>query len=158
MPGVAQELAIHQEDIEKIELLGQACRHLKILYLQDNLIHKLGSCPSCSPLPAPRSPLTLPLRRSVCPVIHRARNLRCRFAYRHALSSTNARWYGLARGTVDWPGLGCCLRDFPRCRENPNPGALNCCREPAPPQGAGVSQHRREQRPEGATNSLSLLP
>ena len=37
-----QEIAIHQEDIEKIEVLGQACRHLKIIYLQDNLILKLG--------------------------------------------------------------------------------------------------------------------
>jgi hypothetical protein len=49
--GRAQELAIHQEDIEKIELLGQVCRHLKILYLQDNLIHKLGPCPTRFPSP-----------------------------------------------------------------------------------------------------------
>jgi protein TilB len=36
-----EELALHQQHIEKIELLNQACRHLKILLLQNNLIPKL---------------------------------------------------------------------------------------------------------------------
>jgi protein TilB len=36
-----EELALHQQHIEKIELLNQACRHLKILLLQNNVIPKL---------------------------------------------------------------------------------------------------------------------
>lgn len=35
-----EELALHQQHIEKIELLNRICRHLKILLLQNNLIHK----------------------------------------------------------------------------------------------------------------------
>jgi protein TilB len=36
-----EELALHQQHIEKIELLHRACRHLKILLLQSNLIYKI---------------------------------------------------------------------------------------------------------------------
>ena len=36
-----EELSLHQQHIEKIELLHKACRHLKILLLQSNLIHKI---------------------------------------------------------------------------------------------------------------------
>lgn len=36
-----EELALHQQHIEKIELLHKICRHLKILLLQSNLIHKV---------------------------------------------------------------------------------------------------------------------
>lgn len=36
-----QEVALHQQGIERIELLGQLCRHLRILYLQNNLIAKI---------------------------------------------------------------------------------------------------------------------
>lgn len=36
-----EELALHQQHIEKIELLHRACRHLKILLLQSNLISKI---------------------------------------------------------------------------------------------------------------------
>jgi protein TilB len=36
-----EELALHQQHIEKIELLNKVCRHLQILLLQNNLIHKL---------------------------------------------------------------------------------------------------------------------
>ena len=36
-----EEVSLHQQDIERIEALGQLCRHLKILYLQSNLISKL---------------------------------------------------------------------------------------------------------------------
>lgn len=36
-----QEISLHQQNIERIELLGHACRGLKILYLQNNLISKL---------------------------------------------------------------------------------------------------------------------
>jgi protein TilB len=36
-----EELALHQQHIERIELLNQACRHLKILLLQSNLVHKI---------------------------------------------------------------------------------------------------------------------
>ncbi|GIL63920.1 hypothetical protein Vafri_17924 [Volvox africanus] len=36
-----EEVALHQQNIEKIELLGQLCPKLKILYLQNNLIGKI---------------------------------------------------------------------------------------------------------------------
>ena len=36
-----QELSLHQLHLERIELLGQICRRLRILYLQNNLISKL---------------------------------------------------------------------------------------------------------------------
>ncbi len=36
-----QEMTLHQQNIEVIELIGQACRHLKILYLTNNLISSL---------------------------------------------------------------------------------------------------------------------
>eukprot|EP01105_Mastigella_eilhardi_P021196 TRINITY_DN5109_c0_g1_i2.p1 TRINITY_DN5109_c0_g1~~TRINITY_DN5109_c0_g1_i2.p1 ORF type:complete len:218 (+),score=71.44 TRINITY_DN5109_c0_g1_i2:26-655(+) len=36
-----KEVALHQFHIERIELLGECCRHLQILYLQDNLIPKI---------------------------------------------------------------------------------------------------------------------
>ena len=36
-----QELMLHQQNIEVIELIGHACRHLKILYLTNNLISSL---------------------------------------------------------------------------------------------------------------------
>ena len=42
----AQEVSLHQQDIEKIEALGQLCKHLKILLLQNNLISKIGACPA----------------------------------------------------------------------------------------------------------------
>ena len=35
-----EELSLHQQDIEKIEYLDKWCKHLKILYLQNNLIGK----------------------------------------------------------------------------------------------------------------------
>lgn len=41
MVSTLEEVSLHQQDIEKIEALGQLCRHLKILYLQNNLIGKL---------------------------------------------------------------------------------------------------------------------
>ncbi|GAX78534.1 hypothetical protein CEUSTIGMA_g5974.t1 [Chlamydomonas eustigma] len=41
MVSTLEEVALHQQSIEKIELLGQVCPHLKILYLQNNLISKL---------------------------------------------------------------------------------------------------------------------
>jgi protein TilB len=36
-----EEVSLHQFDIEKIENLDKLCRHLKILYLQNNIIEKL---------------------------------------------------------------------------------------------------------------------
>ncbi len=41
MVSTLEEVALHQQNIEKIELLGQLCPKLKILYLQNNLIGKL---------------------------------------------------------------------------------------------------------------------
>ena len=39
--GTLEELSLHQENIERIELLNQACRDLKILLLQYNLISRI---------------------------------------------------------------------------------------------------------------------
>lgn len=36
-----EEVSLHQLNIEKIELLGHMCKHLRILYLQSNLIARL---------------------------------------------------------------------------------------------------------------------
>lgn len=36
-----EEVALHQQNIEVIELIGQLCPKLRILYLQNNLIGKI---------------------------------------------------------------------------------------------------------------------
>ncbi len=36
-----EEISLHQQDLEKIENLDKYCRHLRILYLQNNIIEKL---------------------------------------------------------------------------------------------------------------------
>jgi hypothetical protein len=36
-----EEVALHQQNIERIELLGRLCPKLRILYLQNNLISKI---------------------------------------------------------------------------------------------------------------------
>eukprot|EP00798_Chlamydomonas_sp_ICE-L_P007763 gene7763-948_t len=41
MVSTLEEVALHQQNIEKIEHLGKLCPHLKILYFQNNLIGKL---------------------------------------------------------------------------------------------------------------------
>lgn len=41
MISTLEEITLHQEEIEKIEVIGTTCRHLKILYLQNNVIGKL---------------------------------------------------------------------------------------------------------------------
>jgi protein TilB len=41
MVSTLEEVSLHQQEIEKLEGLGQICRHLKILYMQNNLISKL---------------------------------------------------------------------------------------------------------------------
>ena len=41
MVSTLEEISLHQQEIEKIEALGQLCRHLKILYMQNNLVSKL---------------------------------------------------------------------------------------------------------------------
>lgn len=38
-----EELSLHQEDIEKIEHINNWCKDLQILYLQANLIAKIGN-------------------------------------------------------------------------------------------------------------------
>jgi len=38
-----KEITLHQYEIEKIELVGELCRELQILYLQNNMITKLGT-------------------------------------------------------------------------------------------------------------------
>jgi len=37
-----EEVTLHQFEIEKIEFLQEACRKLKILFLQNNIIGKIG--------------------------------------------------------------------------------------------------------------------
>ena len=37
-----KEITLHQFEIDTIELVGDLCRELQILYLQNNLITKLG--------------------------------------------------------------------------------------------------------------------
>lgn len=37
-----EELSLHQEDVEKIEHINNWCRDIQILYLQANLIAKIG--------------------------------------------------------------------------------------------------------------------
>ena len=39
-----EELSLHQCDVERIQHLDRWCRHLRILYLQANLIEKIGGC------------------------------------------------------------------------------------------------------------------
>ncbi|KAG2489436.1 hypothetical protein HYH03_012073 [Edaphochlamys debaryana] len=41
MVSTLEEVALHQQNIEKIEVLGKQCPKLKILYLQSNLIGKI---------------------------------------------------------------------------------------------------------------------
>ena len=41
MVSTLEEISLHQQEIERIEGLGQICRHLKILYMQNNLMSKL---------------------------------------------------------------------------------------------------------------------
>ncbi|OQS01068.1 cysteine protease family C54 [Thraustotheca clavata] len=36
-----EEISLHQEELEKIELIGTLCRKLRILYLQNNIIEKI---------------------------------------------------------------------------------------------------------------------
>ena len=41
MLSTLEEVALHQQNIEKIELVGHLCPKLRILYLQNNLIGKI---------------------------------------------------------------------------------------------------------------------
>ncbi len=41
MISTLEEITLHQFEIEKIENLDKCCRHLKILFLQNNIIEKL---------------------------------------------------------------------------------------------------------------------
>lgn len=43
-----EELSLHQEDVEKIEHLNNWCKDLQILYLQANLISKIGFYAICN--------------------------------------------------------------------------------------------------------------
>jgi protein TilB len=36
-----EEISLHQYEIEKIENLDKYCRHLRIIYLQNNIIEKI---------------------------------------------------------------------------------------------------------------------
>lgn len=41
MLSTLEEVALHQQSIEAIDLIGQLCPKLRILYLQNNLIGKI---------------------------------------------------------------------------------------------------------------------
>lgn len=41
MLSTLEEVALHQQNITRIELLGQLCPKLKIVYLQNNLIGRI---------------------------------------------------------------------------------------------------------------------
>jgi hypothetical protein len=41
MLSTLEEVALHQQNVERIELIGHLCPKLKILYLQNNLIGKI---------------------------------------------------------------------------------------------------------------------
>ena len=43
--GDLEEISLHQLNLEKIETIGKVCPRLKILYLQNNLIGKIGALP-----------------------------------------------------------------------------------------------------------------
>lgn len=36
-----EEISLHQEELERIEVIGTLCRKLRILYLQNNIIEKI---------------------------------------------------------------------------------------------------------------------
>lgn len=40
-----EEISLHQQEIERLEHIDRWCRDLKILYLQNNLIGKIGKFP-----------------------------------------------------------------------------------------------------------------
>jgi protein TilB len=42
-----EELSLHQLNLEKLETIGRACPKLKILYLHNNIIPKIGQMRSC---------------------------------------------------------------------------------------------------------------
>lgn len=44
--GSLEEVSLHQQDIEKIEHIERWCKNLKILYLQNNLIPRIGELAS----------------------------------------------------------------------------------------------------------------
>lgn len=97
-----QEIALHQQGIERIELLNQLCRHLRILYLQNNLICRIerlnrlkvrgrGAATGTPPLP--------PLRGAPSPALPR-RSWRCS-TWRSTTSSA-CRTCSAARRCAAW--------------------------------------------------------
>lgn len=42
-----EEVSLHQQDLERIEHIGRWCRDLRILYLQNNLIPRIGIYSIC---------------------------------------------------------------------------------------------------------------
>lgn len=41
MLSTLEEISLHQEEIEKIDLIGTLCRKLRIVYLQNNIISEM---------------------------------------------------------------------------------------------------------------------
>lgn len=41
--GTLEEVSLHGCDLEDVSSLGHLCRHLKILYLQNNVLSRLGA-------------------------------------------------------------------------------------------------------------------
>ena len=45
-----EEISLHQLEIEKIEAVGDICRKIRILYLQNNIISKIENLAHCKDL------------------------------------------------------------------------------------------------------------
>lgn len=45
-----EEISLHQMEIEKIEVIGELCRKLRILYLQNNIISRIENIHYCKDL------------------------------------------------------------------------------------------------------------
>jgi hypothetical protein len=66
-----EEVAFHQQNIEKIELLGKLCPHLKIVYLQNNLISKIQNLHKLKVPPRTPRAASGALRATLTPVSRR---------------------------------------------------------------------------------------
>lgn len=45
VPPPPPQVTLHQQDLERIDVLNDECKELEILYLQNNLIGRIGAPP-----------------------------------------------------------------------------------------------------------------
>ena len=104
-PHSPQEVALHSQGLERIELLGHACRELRILYLQNNVIGRIGTpqarCRRCQP-----SKLT---------------------AHRPCREPAPPEGAGVPEPGTEQPDGGAAAHDTARARENTGLSAPPCC-------------------------------